>query len=217
MQSCGARWDKGLLLHAPILICLHESTSSISLQRPFKKSLVKFFGCFTAMIINDVMITHLWWALLGRTLSIFSYCVDFLICANHFSHLHQLKLLTKCFYPRVAEQVQQTRRPPDRCLLWKASRCNLRSTWQTGVSNHRTERNETDYGIFVSSKQGHFTLCFRFFCPFPLCQTSEKPPLLQVRLLASCVQCVCWSLYAHDLWPLQLRGGCMMQANTGYE
>jgi len=47
----------------------------------------------------------------------------------------------------------------------------------------------------------HFTLCSSFFCPFPLCQTSEKSPLLQVRLLATYVQNASSNLikYARDL------------------
>jgi len=88
----------------------------------------------------------------------------------------------------AVEQVRQTQRPPDQCLLygaWKVSRCNLRSpqfqnfpSFMCTISYLADECLESlDWNTWnrlwnICVKQtGPLTLYYRFFCPFALCQT----------------------------------------------
>jgi len=65
---------------------------------------------------------------------------------------------------------------------------------------------------FLYVADGTISQCSSIFCPFPFCQTSEEPPLLQWRLLGMYRVCqMKFIKYVCNIWPLLclwLQGGC---------
>ena len=161
----------------------------------------------------------------------YSYCFQYWYIPVMVIHScnYPKKRLCRCEYIWAAEQVWQTQQPPDQCLLycaWKASSCNLRGPKFQKVSMLRADnwllgrwvplitglglKHLKDFLCKANRSTLHYVLAsfvlFHSIRHLKVSFTAGKAAGY-LRMHRMCLLKLI--KYAHDLWPLQLWGGCM--------